>query len=71
MPSTGSRNDPYPAFNYLLEIDGITRVAFSECSGLSTDSDPLEYRSGEEDITVRKIPGLKNSANISLKMGMI
>jgi len=54
-----------------LEIDGITRVAFSECSGLSTDSDPLEYRSGEEDITVRKIPGLKNSANISLKMGMI
>ena len=68
--ATGDRRDPYAGFNFLVEIDGITRAAFSECSGLSTDTDPIEYRNGSEDITVRKIPGLKKFANISLKRGM-
>jgi phage tail-like protein len=68
--ATGDRNDPYAGFNFLVEIDGVTRAAFSECSGLSTDTDPIEYREGSEDITVRKIPGLKKFANISLKRGM-
>ena len=68
--ATGERIDPYAGFNFLVEIDGITRAAFSECSGLSTDTDPIEYRDGSEDITVRKIPGLKKFANISLKRGM-
>lgn len=68
--ATGDRNDPYAGFNFLVEIDGITKAAFSECSGLSTDTDPIEYREGSEDITVRKIPGLKKFANISLKRGM-
>ncbi|MHC4105205.1 MAG: phage tail protein, partial [Planctomycetota bacterium] len=54
-------------YNFLVKIDGITRAAFSECSGLSTDSEPIEYRDGSENITVRKIPGLKKYANISLK----
>ena len=48
--ATGDRNDPYAGFNFLVEIDGITRAAFSECSGLSTDTDPIEYREGSEDI---------------------
>ncbi len=69
MP-TGDRRDPYAGFNFLVEIDGITMAAFSECSGLSTDTDPIEYRNGSEDNTVRKIPGLKKFANISLKRGM-
>jgi phage tail-like protein len=68
--ATGDRKDPYAGFNFLVEIDGITRAAFSECSGLSTNTDPIEYREGSEDITVRKIPGLKKFANISLKRGM-
>lgn len=68
--ATGDRKDPYAGFNFLVEVDGITRAAFSECSGLSTDTDPIEYRDGSEDITVRKIPGLKKFANISLKRGM-
>ncbi len=69
MP-TGDRRDPFAGFNFLVEVDGITRAAFSECSGLSTDTDPIEYRDGSEDITVRKIPGLKKFANLSLKRGM-
>lgn len=69
MP-TGERRDPFAGFNFLVEIDGITRAAFSECSGLSTDTDPIEYRDGSDDISVRKVPGLKKFANLSLKRGM-
>ncbi len=67
--ATGERKDPYAAFNFIVDVDGIKAV-FSECSGLSTDTDPIEYRTGESDNTVTKIPGLKKFANISLKRGM-
>jgi phage tail-like protein len=69
MAGTGSRNDPYSAFNFLVEIDGVTVAGFSECTGLSTETDAIEYRNGNEDITVRKLPGLKKYANIALKRG--
>jgi phage tail-like protein len=69
MPETGSRNDPFSAFNYLVVIDGVTTAGFSECSGINTETDPIEYRNGNEDITVRKLPGLKKFGNITLKRG--
>lgn len=69
MPETGSRNDPFSAFNFLVEIDGVTTAGFSECTGLNTETDPIEYRNGSEDITVRKLPGLKKFGNITLKRG--
>jgi phage tail-like protein len=69
MPETGKRDDPYSAFNFLVEIDGITVAGFSECSGLSTETDPIEYRNGNENITVRKLPGLVKYSNITLKRG--
>ena len=69
MAQTGSRNDPYSAFNFLVEIDGVTVAGFSECGGLTTETDPIEYRNGNEDITVRKLPGLKKYTNINLKRG--
>lgn len=69
MADTGDRNDPYGAFNFLVEIDGVTVAAFSEVSGLTSESDVIEYRVGAEDITVRKLPGLKKFSNITLKRG--
>ena len=67
--ATGDRNDPYSAFNFILEIDGVDAAGFSECSGLTTETDIIEYRNGDEDITVRKLPGLKKFTNIALKRG--
>ena len=69
MPQTGSRHDPFAAFNFLIEIDGVTVGGFSECSGLTTESDHIDYRTGAEDITVRKLPGLRKYPNIVLKRG--
>lgn len=69
MAETGDRNDPFSAFNFLVEIDNVTMAGFSECSGLTAETDPIEYRNGDEDITVRKLPGLKKFTNITLKRG--
>jgi phage tail-like protein len=68
MAGTGDRNDPYSSFNFLVDIGGAV-AGFSECSGLTTETDPIEYRNGNEDITVRKLPGLKKFTNIALKRG--
>jgi phage tail-like protein len=48
--------DPYRSYNFLVEIDGITRAGFQECSGLDSTQDPIEYREGNEGLTVRKLP---------------
>ena len=69
MP-VGQRNDPYRGYNFLVEIDGITRAGFRECSGLDSTQDPIEYREGNEGLTARKLPGLNKYSNISLKWGI-
>jgi phage tail-like protein len=67
---TGQRRDPYGVYNFIVEIDGIARAAFRECSGLETSNDPIEYREGTDGRWVRKLPGLTKSSNITLKWGM-
>ena len=69
MPATGARNDPYSAFNFIVEIDGVVVGGFAECGGLTTETDIVEYRNGDEDITVRKLPGKAKYPQISLKRG--
>jgi phage tail-like protein len=64
------RKDPYRAYNFLVEIDGITRAGFRECSGLDSAQDPIEYREGGEIITARKLPGMVKYSNIVLKWGI-
>lgn len=66
----GERNDPYAVFNFIIEIDGIESAGFSECSGLTTDTDVIDYREGNEGLNVRKLPGLRKYTNIVLKRGM-
>jgi phage tail-like protein len=66
------RKDPFSAFNFQVDIEGVTVAGFSECSGITLETDIIEYRTGdpkEDDITVRKLPGLKKFTNIALKRG--
>ena len=67
---TGQIVDPYINYNFLVEIDSITRAAFQECSGLDSTVDIIEHREGGENTTLRKLPGLTKYSNIQLKWGM-
>jgi phage tail-like protein len=70
MAQTGQRVDPYGNFNFLVEIDGITRAAFHEVSGFDSTIDVIEHREGGENTTVRKLPGMTKHSNIVLKWGL-
>jgi phage tail-like protein len=69
------RDDPYGGYNFEVTINGVSddgkkvSGSFTEASGLEVAVDPIEYRNGSDDITVRKIPGLKKFTNITLKKG--
>jgi phage tail-like protein len=64
------RDDPYKAFNFRVEIEGVTRAAFSEVGGLESETAVIEYRISGEPNTVRKLPGLTKYANIVLRRGI-
>jgi phage tail-like protein len=68
--ATGARKDPYRSYNFLIEIDGITRAGFRECSGLDSAQDPIEYREGTDALSMRKMPGLVKYSNLVLKWGV-
>ncbi len=70
------RDDPYPSYNFEVVVTGISddgksvKGSFMEVSGLGVEMPGIEYRNGSEDITVRKIQGLKKFTNIVLKWGI-
>ena len=71
------RDDPYAGYNFAVTLTGVSddgkavKGSFSEVSGLDAELAPIEYRNGSEDITMRKMPGLKKFTNIVLKHGVI
>ena len=68
--ATGEIRDPYGNYNFLVEIDSITRGAFQQVSGFDSTVDVNEYREGGKNMTVHKIPGNTNYSNIQLKWGI-
>lgn len=68
--ATGDIPDPFGNYNFLVELDGITRAAFQEVSGFDSTIDVIEHREGGEGTTLRKLPGMTKYSNISLKWGM-
>jgi len=70
VPEPGKRIDPARNFNFLVELDGITRASFIECSGLDATTEVIETREGGENTTVRKIPGKTTYSDITLKWGI-
>jgi phage tail-like protein len=68
--ATAARIDPYRNFNFRIEIDGITQAGFSEVTGFSASTDPIEYREGGFENTVHKLPGLTKYSNLTFKWGL-
>ena len=68
MAGSADRDDPYASFNFLVNIQGI-KMGFSEVSGLTHETNIIEYRTGDRPPTATKIPGQYKMTNISLKRG--
>ncbi|WP_338699854.1 phage tail protein [Bradyrhizobium sp. 26S5] len=63
-------NDPFASYNFLIESGGLIQAGFSECTGLNSESNVIEYREGADDTTARKLIGLSKFGNIALKRGV-
>lgn len=68
--ATDQRIDPYRAYNFVLEIDGVPKGAFSEVGGLTAEGDSVDYREGTDvQPNVRKLVAMRKYSNITLKRG--
>jgi phage tail-like protein len=68
-----TKTHPFTALHFTVRWgDSNNTVSFSEVSGLTLESEPIEYRPGDDaSLTVRKIPGLRKYGNVTLKRGIV
>ncbi len=62
--------DPYRAYNFKLDIQGVTQGHFTECSGLGIKVEAIRYREGGNNQVVRRIPGPVEYADVTLRYGL-
>ena len=62
--------DPYLNYRFLIEVDSVVKAGFTECSGLSSKIDVVQYREGGDQMSVRKLPGQTNYPDVTLKWGL-
>ena len=66
----GVQLDPYQAFNFFIEIEGILAGGFSECTGLQVETEVKEYREGGLNEYMHKFPGASNNPPLKLIHGL-
>jgi len=69
MAQPGAQPVLFRAFQFLVEIDGITNAAFQEVGGIDATTDVIEYREGGNILGTRKFPGQTKHSNLTLKRG--
>ncbi len=62
--------DPYCAFQWKVEIDGLTVAHFQEASGLSVQTEVVKHREGGLNDREHMLMGQTTYTNIVLKNGM-
>ena len=67
----GGRIDPFENFRFRVEIAGIQQAGFTECTGLGSHIEVVEYREGADIASAsRKLPGRVTYPDIVLKWGV-
>jgi phage tail-like protein len=64
--------DPLAGYHFFLEIDGITKAIFREASGITSESQVIEYKEADKKGTtvIKKVPGVLKWGDITLKRGV-
>ena len=66
------RINPYPQFNFTVDLGQGIRAGFQECSNIGMEMTVVEYRNGNDKTNnVRKITGLNKASDVTLKRGAI
>jgi phage tail-like protein len=66
----GRRVDPYLAYSFVVEIDGLAAGGFSDVTGLGAELEVTEYREGGVR-QLHRLPGpVRHSGNVVLRRGL-
>jgi phage tail-like protein len=62
--------NPYTAFNFLVEVKGLVVGGFSEVSGLQAETETEDYHEGGVNNYVHRLPKVTKYPNLVLKRGI-
>ncbi|GAA3812838.1 hypothetical protein GCM10022226_36900 [Sphaerisporangium flaviroseum] len=62
--------EPFPAFNFAVEIEGLLLGGCSEVSGLESRVETEDYREGGVNGYVHRLPGVTSHSNLVLTRGL-
>jgi len=71
MAATGDRRDPALAFRFEVRLDDLAAGGFSDCTGLSVETEFLDYAEGGVNDHLHKFPGRSKQQNLVLKRGIV
>ena len=70
QPAAGAQVDPYRAFNFKMEVQGVTEGHFTEVSGLEAKVTPISYREAGNNQVVHYVPGRVEYGAVTLRYGL-
>ena len=71
MPRAQGRPvDPFQGFKFLVQIRDFQEIGFRSITGLREETEVVEYREGDNPVTMTKVPGLTSYDNVVLERGM-
>lgn len=62
--------DPYRAYNFKLEIQGVTEAHFTEVANMEVKVNAIPYREGGNSQVVHYVPGQTEYGAITLRYGL-
>jgi len=71
MADTVTRHDPAAAFRFTVTFDDLPPGGFSDCSGLTLETEVLEYAEGGLNTHTWRFAGRTKQTNVSLKRGLV
>ena len=71
MAETGRRPDPIRAFRFEVLVPGLATGGFSECTGLSAQTEVKEYAEGGLNTHLQMFPGRASQSRLVLKRGVV
>ena len=70
QPAASAYVDPYRAFNFKMEVQGITEGHFTEVTGLEARLVPISYREAGNSQVVHYVPGRTEYGAIIFRYGL-
>ena len=67
---TGNVVDPYLAYNFKLQVQGVTEGHFTEIGGLGVKVEAIPYREGGGNGIVRRLLGPVRYGDVTLRYGL-